>query len=132
MISMASFSKTQFDYAKLMNSACYVMCIAYGKHTNFLSLLSAGLENGSVEYTGWVNDAGRLSGFKVSKVGFPGHYTGPTPKFVVLELDWGKHFVVGKPGAEKLSEPTKKEGWVAYDPAGNSKSNLITGLRVFY
>jgi len=129
---MAFSSRTQTDYANMMNSACYVMCIAYGKHTDFLSLLSKGLSEGSVQETGWVSDAGQLSNLSVSKVQFPSVYSGPNPKFVVLELDGGKHFVVGKPGAERLVKPTSKNGWVDYDPAGVSKSQLITGLRVFY
>lgn len=129
---MAFSSKTQSDYANLMNSACYVMCIAYGKHIDFLNLLSKGLNEGSVQSTGWVSNAGMLSNLKVSKVQFPSVYSGPTPKFVVLELDGGRHFVVGKPGAERLTAPTNKAGWVDYDPAGVSKSQTITGLRVFY
>lgn len=129
---MAFSSKTQSDYATLMNNACYVMCIAYGKHTDFLPLLNKGLNEGSVQGTGWVSSAGQLSGFAVSKVQFPSTYSGPTPKFVVLELDGGKHFVVGKPGSEKITKPTNKQGWVEYDPAGTSKSQVITGLRVFY
>jgi hypothetical protein len=129
---MAFSSRTQTDYANLMNNACYVMCIAYGKHTDFLNLLSKGLKERSVESTGWVSDAEMLSNFSVAKVQFPSTYSGPNPKFVVLELDGGKHFVVGKPGAERLAEPTNKAGWVDYDPAGVSRSQTITGLRVFY
>lgn len=132
MTSMGSFSKTQADYAKLMNNSCYVMCIAYGKHTPFLPFLFKGLNEGSIEHTGWVGDAARLSGFNVAKVKFPDIYSGPAPKFVVLELNGGNHFVVGKLGAEKLTEPTLRDGWVDYDPAGCSRSNMITGLRVFY
>jgi hypothetical protein len=129
---MAFSSKTQSDYANLMNNACYVMSIAYGLHTGFLSLLQKGLNEGSVKHSGWVQDAERLSGCRVAKVTFPSSYDGPKPKFVVLELDHGKHFVVGKIGAEKLALPTDKAGWVEYDPAGNSNSQIITGLRVFY
>lgn len=129
---MAFSSRTQTDYANLMRSACYVMCIAYGKHTDFLNLLSKGLKEGSVLGTGWVSDASLLSGLSVMKVQFPSVYSGPTPKFVVLELDGGKHFVVGKPGAEHLTGPTDKKEWVDYDPSGVSRSRTITGLRVFY
>lgn len=129
---MDSFSKTQRDYAHLMNHACYVMCIAHGVQEDFLALLSRGLSNGCVQYTGWVADAAQLSGLSVDKVQFPSTYTGPTPKFTILELDHGKHFVMGRSGAEQLTAPTPKEDWVAYDPAGKSLAQTITGLRVFY